>query len=154
MSVEIRHTNFAAERHFLREAEREMFIDSEMARADEPEKLNRLVTDLLNNNRNKVERAQGVSFCAFEGDQPVGYVFASVNGLDQSAFIMSVYVAPEYRRQGIGRTLLEKLLTHLTDHAIHKVGLAVTVTNERALRLYESLGFEIKRHVMRRTHQP
>ena len=150
MSFDILQMDFQKFRRFLEEGEREMFIDSGMARVDEDQRLLRLIRDSLKNCENKLERAQAVSFCAVEGGTPRGYVFANVNGIARTAFVTSVYVAPRYRKQGVGRSLMEHLLTHLEGQAIPDVGLAVTSTNEQALNLYESLGFEIKRHVMRR----
>lgn len=56
-----------------------------------------------------------------------------------------------WRDRGVGRALKEEILSHLEGGAITDVGLAVTTTNERALHLYASLGFEVKRHIMKRT---
>ena len=45
---------------------------------------------------------------------------------------------------------MEALIDRLESTVIMDVGLAVTATNEGALRLFESLGFNIQRYVMRR----
>ncbi len=154
MNLEIQPTDFVAHRRFLEEAERVMFIDAGMARPDDEKKLLRLVRDSLNSCRNKVDRGQGAGFCGFESGEPIGCVYATVNGLEQNAFITCVYVRECYRDKGVGRTLLNRLLEHLNGHGIHNVGLAVTATNDRALHLYRSMGFDIRRHIMRRVTQP
>jgi ribosomal protein S18 acetylase RimI-like enzyme len=152
--VEIKPTDFKAYRRFLEEVEREMYIDAGLARRNDEEKLLRLVRDSLSNCQNKVERGQGVGFCAIEDSEPIGCVYATVNGLDQKAFITSVYVKEQHRGAGIGKQLVQFLLDELTTRAILDVGLAVTATNERALKLYESFGFEVRRHIMQRLTKP
>ena len=154
MSVEIRTTDFTADRRLVEEAEREMSIDSGTVRRSKEEGLFQLVRDSLNNNRNKLERAQGASFCAFDEGRSIGYVFANVDGLQRTGFITAIYVVQKFRDQGIGRQLTEHLLDYLLGHGINDIGLVVTATNDRARHLYESFGFEIKRHVMRRITRP
>ena len=127
-----------------------MFLAAGMADYYDESRLRRLSRDSLNNGQNKVERGQGVSYCAFVDEEPGGYIYANVNGLDQRSFITSVYVRENRRGQGIGRKLMEALIDRLESTGIMDVGLAVTATNEGALRLYESLGFNIQRYVMRR----
>jgi ribosomal protein S18 acetylase RimI-like enzyme len=58
------------------------------------------------------------------------------------AFIRSMYVAPEARRSGVARSLMEAALekTH-SWHGVEQVTLAVTASNEPAVQLYRSLGF-------------
>ena len=54
---------------------------------------------------------------------------------------LEVMVHPDWRGQGIGRALLEAGLAWAEGSPLHKVGLAVFATNERALHLYTELGF-------------
>lgn len=90
MSFEIQPTDFARDRRFAEEAEREMYTDSGMIQRFETDRLQRMSTDSVNNARNRVQRGQGASFCAFDDGKPIGYVYANVNGLDQTAFVTSV----------------------------------------------------------------
>ncbi|QKS69927.1 GNAT family N-acetyltransferase [Paenalkalicoccus suaedae] len=58
----------------------------------------------------------------------------------QGSFGMSV--ATKWRGQGVGEALLVTLLEFASEHAsIDTVRLDVLATNERAIRLYEKLGF-------------
>jgi ribosomal protein S18 acetylase RimI-like enzyme len=50
-------------------------------------------------------------------------------------------VRPEWRRQGIGRQMLEACLSLAREAGIEKVELEVFADNVGAVRLYESLGF-------------
>lgn len=55
---------------------------------------------------------------------------------------LEVMVSAEARGQGIGRALVEAAVQWACDHTeLQKIGLAVFADNERAVKLYESLGF-------------
>ncbi len=55
--------------------------------------------------------------------------------------IGNVAVHPAWRRQGIGRTLMESALEAITERGARWVGLEVRVDNSVARSLYEQLGF-------------
>lgn len=54
----------------------------------------------------------------------------------------NIAVLPEMRRLHAGRALMEALLAHLEEQNAFEMSLEVRVSNEPAIRLYESLGFE------------
>ncbi len=55
--------------------------------------------------------------------------------------LLNVAVAPESRRGGIGRTLVEAVIAYARAHAAAKILLEVRASNAAALALYERLGF-------------
>jgi ribosomal protein S18 acetylase RimI-like enzyme len=56
--------------------------------------------------------------------------------------IVSVYVTPSYRGQGIGKALLEHVIEQAKQNPeIKKLSLGVVTTQEPAHELYKSLGF-------------
>ncbi len=55
--------------------------------------------------------------------------------------ITNVAVAPGEQGAGIGRRMMEYLLAQAQDAGISRVVLEVRVSNERAIHLYEGLGF-------------
>ena len=57
------------------------------------------------------------------------------------AHITQLCVAPAYSRQGLGRSLLEHCLRHLSRTGFSAITLTVTEANQQAVRLYEELGF-------------
>ena len=59
------------------------------------------------------------------------------------AFIFGVYVAPEYRGQGIAGAMIEKLMQHLYFQGIDCAYLAVASTNQSAIRAYQKIGCNI-----------
>ena len=53
----------------------------------------------------------------------------------------SVYVASTYRGQGIGKQLLEPLITRGAELGLHSIIAAIDTTNEASLRLHRRYGF-------------
>lgn len=51
-------------------------------------------------------------------------------------------VANEYRGKGIGRQLLQAIIDHAWEMGLKRIQLEVFVNNDRAIALYESMGFQ------------
>src|SRR3712207_8662575 len=62
--------------------------------------------------------------------------------------VMNVAVAPEHRRRGIARMLLERLFEVTSADERRGYTLEVRVSNEGAIKLYEGLGF-VRREIGR-----
>jgi [ribosomal protein S18]-alanine N-acetyltransferase len=75
-----------------------------------------------------------------ESGELAGY--AVVSRYVDAWHVMNVAVAPEYRRRGIARVLLERLFEITRDDPRRGHTLEVRVSNVEAIRLYERLGFE------------
>lgn len=75
-----------------------------------------------------------------DGSGLLGYVVALVVGVE--AEIADLAVAPEARRAGVGRALLERALAELRDASVRTVFLEVRESNVAARTLYESTGFD------------
>ena len=76
---------------------------------------------------------------ALAGGQVAGYV-GSQTVLDE-ADMMNLAVAPQHRRQGIARQLVEALGDALRAQGVQSLTLEVRASNEAAIQLYRSLGF-------------
>ena len=55
----------------------------------------------------------------------------------------TIYIAPEFRGQGVGERLLTALLDVLRDVGVRLVIASITSTNEASLRLHRKFGFEV-----------
>lgn len=77
---------------------------------------------------------------AAENDLVIGYVGSqSVLG---EADMMNVAVSPQYRNKGIARRLILDLIAALKENGVHCLTLEVRASNEPAIHLYQTLGFE------------
>jgi len=72
--------------------------------------------------------------------ETVGTLWTSLTG--ESGSVYGFAVEPRRRGQGIGRDALRRACRELRERGARTVGLEVAVENDRALRLYTSLGFE------------
>jgi ribosomal protein S18 acetylase RimI-like enzyme len=61
---------------------------------------------------------------------------------DHKAHLFGMYVSPEYRRQGIGKALLEEIIARARKLGLRQINLSVNNANEAPVGLYESFGFE------------
>jgi ribosomal-protein-alanine N-acetyltransferase len=86
---------------------------------------------------NPIARVRGV----FLGEQLLGYVLAHV--VCEDAHIVSLGVAPDYRRQGAAEFLLSDLLRSLKFEGVKVITLDVRVSNLAAQGLYRKLGFSV-----------
>lgn len=86
-----------------------------------------------------ITRNPDTSFVAADGDKFVGVVLAGHDG--RRGFIYHTAVLPEYRKQGIGRMLVEKALDALKGQMISKVALLAFSANELGNQFWESMGF-------------
>ena len=88
----------------------------------------------------ELENPLSLWLCAMRGDTVAGYV-GSQTVLGE-ADMMNLAVAPEHRRQGLGRALVLALCSALREHMQASVlTLEVRDSNMPAAALYESLGF-------------
>ena len=75
---------------------------------------------------------------ALDGETVAGYV-GSQSVLGESD-MMNLAVAPAYRRQGVGKALVNALLWELSEDN-HCLTLEVRASNAPAIALYDDLGF-------------
>lgn len=75
------------------------------------------------------------------GDRIIG--FCSYWQVVDEVHINNLAVLPEFRRQGIGRALLRRILADAVRQGATRALLEVRRSNDEARRLYESLGFTV-----------
>jgi len=76
---------------------------------------------------------------ALDGDRVAGYV-GSQTVLDE-ADMMNIAVHPDFRRQGIARSMVETLVAELKEKNVRSLTLEVRVSNGPAISLYHQMGF-------------
>lgn len=88
--------------------------------------------------RSQLDKADSYCAVAVDEDNIVGYI-AFEQIVDEGSLI-ELAVLPEYRRKGIGRKLVELMLT--SCKGMRTVCLEVRASNVPAIALYHALGFE------------
>jgi len=101
----------------------------------------RCFTDSWSENSIRYELRNPLStwLVAQDGDRVVGYV-GSQTVLGETD-MMNLAVDPEYRKRGIGRELVTRLIEILKCDQVHSLTLEVRVSNDTAISLYQKLGF-------------
>mgnify|MGYP000045519176 CR=1 FL=1 len=76
---------------------------------------------------------------AFSGEQPVGWLY--LRGWNQMLYIQTLAVHPDWRHKGIGTALMH--FAEQQARELHRpwLGLRVSLKNQPAIQLYESLGY-------------
>ncbi len=95
-----------------------------------------------------------VQFVALDGQRVVGWadIFPAWAHAVAHTGSLGMGVLPGYRGLGIGRRLLQACINKATGKGITRIELEARADNERAIRLYESMGFKheaLKRRAMR-----
>jgi len=88
----------------------------------------------------------GSTFVAEENGEVVGYVASqrvpSMHGVD--LWIEYIVIQEEFRRRGIGLTLLQKLKDYATFSSIDRIYAFINPDNEPSMRLHSKAGFNIE----------
>ncbi|MFM7470287.1 MAG: ribosomal protein S18-alanine N-acetyltransferase, partial [Nodosilinea sp.] len=61
----------------------------------------------------------------------------------EEAHLTLLAIDPAYQRRGLGQWLLVQLLTHACDQQLHRATLEVRCSNQVAILLYQSFGFQV-----------
>jgi len=86
---------------------------------------------------------QGLSAGAFEGDNLVGIAIAEKRDWNRTFWIWEFHIDEVYRRRGIGRQLMEHMVTVGKKVDCRAIVCETQNTNVPAIQFYRKLGFEI-----------
>ncbi|MGC9309100.1 MAG: GNAT family N-acetyltransferase [Candidatus Nanoarchaeia archaeon] len=73
-------------------------------------------------------------------------------GLTNQGRLRRLYVDKEYRRQGIGKQLLDKLIKIAKENNINRIVLSTYNKNKEAINFYKKHGFHIDRKIKSRIY--
>jgi len=86
-----------------------------------------------------LDRNPGMSFTAWIDGQLVGAVLCGHDG--RRGYMHHLMVHPDFRRQGIGQSLVSRCVFALTRIGIQKVHLFIFDDNQEGIKFWESLGW-------------
>lgn len=95
--------------------------------------------------RKRAEHSSGdgfVGFLAYEKDRPCGMVFCFREDADERVgTILSMWVDPSARRAGVGRELIDSVVSWAEGCGMRLLKLMVTSVNLGAVEFYQRMGF-------------
>ena len=77
-----------------------------------------------------------------EGNRVIGYIAVYI--VRDEAFVENICVDEAFRRQGVGKALVEKAIDHCRANGASFLSLEVRRSNTAALGLYTGFGFDIE----------
>jgi ribosomal protein S18 acetylase RimI-like enzyme len=91
------------------------------------------------------EYAPSLSVVAFADGEPIGLVASGVRTINgkKVAWNGGTGIATAYRRQGVGRRLMEETLALYREAGVELATLEALRQNEKAIALYRQLGYEV-----------
>jgi GNAT superfamily N-acetyltransferase len=89
-----------------------------------------------------VNHPRGLLLVAERGDGAVGVAFARITEDESTMEVGAMWVAPDARRQGVGRGLLNEALSWGRSSGAQQAELWVVADNGPAFRMYRASGFE------------
>lgn len=81
-------------------------------------------------------------FVAVVSAVPVGMVFVKCGSLPEPAFLGAMWVRPEFRRRGVGASLVQRALDFLRATGQTELSLWVTRGHDGVVDFYQGLGFQ------------
>jgi ribosomal protein S18 acetylase RimI-like enzyme len=85
---------------------------------------------------------RSIGYLAIRREIPCGIVAAFLNEHDpRKAHLVSMWVSPTHRRDGIGRALIDAIQAWARIRAAHSLQLTVTSSNHTAIEFYKRSGF-------------
>jgi ribosomal protein S18 acetylase RimI-like enzyme len=86
--------------------------------------------------------SEGHTFGAFEGEECIGLALAELYSWNGSLWIHEFHIASEFRRQGIGRRLMQQVISHANEvPQLRSLGCETQTSNVPAIQFYRGMGF-------------
>lgn len=89
---------------------------------------------------NFLTRNPGLSFIASDGNEVIGVALCGHDG--RHGYIHNLAVAKNYRKQGIGKSLVGRCMYELIKLGIHRCHLYVESDNQAGIEFWKKLGWE------------
>jgi ribosomal protein S18 acetylase RimI-like enzyme len=91
---------------------------------------------------------QSVGYLAIDAGSACGIASGMIDQDDAAwAHLYSMWVAPDHRRSGIGRMLVDSVLAWARTKNVRTIQLLVTSNNDDAIKFYQHLGFTLTGYI-------
>lgn len=72
----------------------------------------------------------------------VGFAHATWSDAEQEGYILRIYVHPDHRGEHVGRELLERTCTALSEQGVERINAMVLAENDAGNAFYDRFGFK------------
>ena len=107
---------------------------------------------ILDYYKNFINKENNIFYVYEDNNKVVAYVYAKILNdgtlVKNKAIIDALYVDEEYRKKGIAKSLLNKVLERLSDYDLASIEISVMSSNTIAKKLYEGLGFKTNKETL------
>ena len=92
----------------------------------------------------KTEKQDRRYFVASIKGKIIAYISSKDIDMDEGTSVLGLVLDPNFQSAGYGKRIMEKFLElYFEDYGFDEMTLTVDMFNERAIRLYKSLGFKV-----------
>lgn len=106
------------------------------------------LNEMLGHYQEVLELGEGTCFLAYQEGQPIGFIELSirhdyVEGADELpvAYIEGLYIASDYRQQGLGQMLITRAEQWAVQHGFKQLCSDVEIENQLSILFHEKAGF-------------
>ena len=88
--------------------------------------------------------SEGYSFGAYDNDLLIGLIIAEPQTWNHSLWVWEFHVAADYRHEGIGRRLMERVAAHAKESGFRILVCETQNTNADGIDIYRRLSFRLE----------
>lgn len=91
-----------------------------------------------------IYREGALAYAIYSDDDVIGLVILDEEGHEQSFEFTDLFIADDYRNQGLGEQVVKAIIQHFARKDAKSIHMQVNKSNEVAIHIYEKTGFRIK----------
>ena len=143
----------------IRKATKKDFAEFEKLKKESIIEYSKLIKEKINLTEGQIKKEFGEFFTSkkrilliVERPEVVGYLIGTliISSYQKVGYMDDIFITKQYRRNGVGSSLINFFMDLLDKKKIKKAKLGVNLKNNKARKLYKKLGFKITHYDMER----
>ena len=87
-------------------------------------------------------------FSIFNSNENIGYCWLHFSGDNNKSFIYDIHIDEKFRGEGLGEAAMLGIENYCKERKVQSIGLHVFGHNQRAVSLYNKMGFQVTNYRM------
>lgn len=87
-------------------------------------------------------------FSIFNSNENIGYCWLHFSGDNNKSFIYDIHIDEKFRGEGLGEAAMLGIENYCKERKVQSIGLRVFGHNQRAVSLYNKMGFQVTNYRM------